>query len=392
MAPPYGLLATGFNAKTSNDVFDELATDQIAAIGPLWNARNLALVGVFNSTFATQMGALWEAMAQVHKQFDPRDAEGEGLDSVGDLRGVRRRPQRRSVVFCNCLMLPGTVITPFQMVAHVIGDTNRRFRNSFGFTVPGAGMVGVVVSVQFESEEFGAIEAPATFLGIMDTVVPGLISSPNNPQDAILGDDVESDEAYRIRQDQELAGGGSATQPAIIAALGAVPNVVTVAVLNNDTDAVVDTIPAHSMECVVEGGDPQTIGDTIFREKAPGDGTSGNQTTNVTAPDGLVHVIRWTRPINVSIWLNYVIRVTSDYPGDAAFKTFIVNWANGYHAAGMDVVPSRFTAKCFEIPGVYAVEVSEAGFSAGSLTTAIRPINTRSRAAFDVVRVTVGAI
>ena len=224
------------------------------------------------------------------------------------------------------------------------------------------------------------------------TVVVGWLGSIVNPQDAILGDGVESDEAYRIRQDQELAGGGSATQPAIIAALGALANVASVAVLNNDTDVTVDTIPAHSFEAVVEGGDPQTIANTIFREKAPGDGTSGNQTNNVTADDGWVHVIHWTRPNNVPMWMNFVVRVTSEYPGDAALKAFVVDWANLNHPPGADVVPSRLGAKCFEVPGVYDVVVAEAGFSALSLTTAIRPIGTRSRASFDVSRVTAGSI
>lgn len=385
----FGLTPTGFNPKTSAVIRDELATDQIAAIGPLWNARNLALVGVFNSIFATQMGAIWEGLAQIHGQFDPDAAEGEGLDSVGALRGTLRRPQRRSVVVCNCLMVPATTVTPGAMVAHVVGDPNRRFRNSFGFTVPGSGLVGVTVPVQFEAEEFGPIEAPATLLAIPDTTVAGWLGSIVNPTDATLGDGVESDEAYRLRQTEDLAAGGSATQPALIAALAAVADVSSVAVLSNDTDVTVDTIPPHSMECVVSGGDPATIAQTIFNEKAPGDGTSGNQSNEVEAPDGLSHVINWTRPTLVPIWLYLNVRVTSEFPGTPALAAFLAAWANGAHAPGGDVVPSRIGAKSFEVAGVYDVTVAWAGFSALVLSSAIHPIATRERATFDASRITI---
>lgn len=386
----YGLLPSGFNPKTSDVIVDELATEQSSAIGPLWNARTLSLVGVVNTSVASQLAAVWEALAQIHKQFDRRDAEGEALDSCGALVGTLRRPRRRTVVIAQCLMIPGTTITAGQMIAHVAGDANRRFKNSFGFTVPGVGIVGVNVNVQFESIEYGAIACPATYLTFMDVVIAGWIGV-NNLADGVLGDNVESDEAYRVRQESELASAGSATQPALISALARVSGVSSVAVLNNDTDATVDTIPPHSVECVVEGGADVDLAATIFREKAPGDGTSGTSTGNVAAEDGLTHAIRWTRPVAVAIHLRLDVQVTSEYPGDAALKSYVVNWANGAHAPGADVVPSRIGAKCFEVPGVWNVVNAWAGTS--PLTSAaVVPIGTRQRAAFDVVRVTVNVI
>lgn len=392
MPPPYGLLSTGFNPKPTSAVFDDLATDQVAAIGPLWNARNFSLAGVTNSILATQLGAVWAGMANVFHQFDPRDAEGEGLDSTGAMRGVLRRPQRRSVVFCNCLMVPGSIIGQYAMVAHVVGDTTRRFRNSFAFTVPGVGL-SVTVSVQFESEEFGPIDAPAGLLTVADTSLPGWITGTiTNPLDAIPGDAVESDSDYRLRQEQELARGGSSTQPAIVAAVGAVADVSSVVVLANDTEATVDTIPPHSIEVVVEGGIAADIAETIFNEKAAGDGTWGSSFEVVHSPDGLDFQIQYTRPTNVPIWLRLDVRVTSEFAGGAFLAAFIADWADRAHAAGADVVPSRIAAKCFEFAGVYDVPVSFAGLSNPATSNAILPIGVRERAAFNVVRVAVTVV
>ena len=392
MPPPYGLVSTGFSAKTANDVFDEMATDQIGAIGPLWNARRLSIIGVINSIFSAQLGIVWEGLQATYGQFDPRDAEGNALDSDGELRGVLRLPRRRSVVFCNCLMVPGTIVAQYSMIAHVVGDTTRRFRNSFPFTVPGVG-VSTTVSVQFESEEYGPIEAPAGLLTVPDTAFPGWITGTiTNPLDAIRGAEVESDADYRLRQEQELARGGSATQPALVAAIGAVPDVSSVVVLANDTDATVDTIPPHSFEAIVEGGTVLAVAETIFNEKAPGDGTNGSTTQVVNSPDGLAFQINFTRPTNVSVWLRLDVRVTSEFAGGAFLAAFIAGWADRIHAAGADVVPSRIAAKCFEFAGVYDVPVSFAGFSNPAVSPAILVVGVRQRADFDVTRIAVTVV
>jgi len=384
----YGVTPQGFNAKTAATILDELAEKQASDIGPLWNARGPSLIGLVNTSIATQLGAAWEALAAIHKQFDRRDAEGEALDSVGALTGTLRRPHRRTVVTAQCLMVPGTSVVAGQMVAHVVGDTNRRFQNSAAFTVPGSGSTGTVIDVQFESVEFGPIACPATYLTLRDTAVTGWLSI-NNAADGELGDGVESDEAYKIRQESELAAGGSATQPALIAALSDVDGVSTLAVLVNDTDSTADAIPAHSMEVVISGGDDQQIAEVLFAEKAPGDGTVGSTTMAVTAPDGLDFAVSFSRPQLVNIYLSVTVVATSEFPGASALKTLLAEWGNAAHAPGNDVVPSRVGAKCFELPGVFNVTSARAGTSALGVSTSVVSLGVRQRASFDVSRIAV---
>jgi len=391
MPPPYGLTPTGFNPKTSEEILEDIATEQQTAIGPLWQAKGLSLAGVQNGTFADALAELWEAGSLLFRQFDRVFAEGEGLDTVGNITGTQRRPRRRTVVITTSLMVPGTTVAAGEMIAHVVGDANRRFANSFAFTVPGSGMVGVNIDAQFECLEFGPISCPATMLTLRDTAVVGWLAV-TNMADGVLGADVETNADYRIRQESEIAAPGSATAPAILTAVGLLAGVTAVFILINDTDSINgDGVPPHAMEVVVEGGVSAEIAQTIFNEKAPGDGTSGGVLETVAAPDGLLHAIRFTRPALVAIHVAISIQHTSEYPGDAVLKAAIVAWANRVFAPGVDVVPSRIASEAFNTAGVWNVPSCTAGTSGPGVPT-VTAIGVRSKASFDTTRIVVTVI
>lgn len=391
MPPPYGVTPTGFTPKTSEEILTDLESAQKDSIGPLWQARGLSLAGVQNSTFADALAQVWEAGAALYRQFDRVFGGGEGLNTTGGLTGTQRRPRRRTVVIARCLMVPGTAVVAGQMIAHVVGDPNRRFANSFAFTVPGTGPVGINVDIQFEALEFGPISCPATLLTLRDTAVAGWLAV-NNLADGVLGANVESDDDYRLRQEAEIAAPGSATNPAVHAAVGALAGVTAVFVLSNDTDTIdANGVPPHAMEVVVEGGDSQEIANTIFSEKAPGDGTFGAVLQTVTAPDQLLHAINFTRPTALPIHVAISIQVTSDYPGDTALKAAIVAWANRVHAAGVDVVPSRIAAEAFSVSGVWNVPACTAGTVAPGVGT-VTAVGVRQKATFDATRIVVTVI
>jgi len=391
MPPPYGLNSTGFNRKTSGEVLEDIAASQVAEISPLWDGKGLSGAGTINQIFASELGAVWEALESVAKQFDPRDAEGEALESVCAITGTRRQPARRTVVACECDMTGGTTVAAGQMIATVSGDPTRRFRNSFAFVVVGSGTV--TQPVQFESENTGPILAPANLLTVRATAVSGWLTV-NNPADGITGAEVEKDEALKLRRELELAQVGAATVPALTAALSALAGVTSVSVLNNDTDTTdANSVPPHSIEAVVRGGDSATIARTILSEKAAGDGTApgapGVVTQTITLADGIPRVVSFTRPSEISIYLAFFIQVTSDYPGDAALIALIVEWANSTFAPGTDVVPSRLKAKAFEVPGIWNVPFCYADTSSGPSSEPVIGMSVRQLARFDASRVTV---
>jgi len=70
----------------------------------------------------------------------------------------------------------------------------------------------------------------------------------------------------------------------------------------NDTNATdANGIPAHSIAMVVDGGNNTRIAKAIFDKKAPGIGTYGSTTKNVTDGQGNTHAIHFTKAEGVMI-------------------------------------------------------------------------------------------
>jgi hypothetical protein len=104
------------------------------------------------------------------------------------------------------------------------------------------------------------------------------------------------------------------------AAIAAIDNVQRLAVYENDTNSSAvnpDTnpygLPAHSITCVVEGGDTETIADAILRHKGVGCYTNGNISTTIQDAGGYANVVRFYRPDAVPIYVTVTLTPYSGY-------------------------------------------------------------------------------
>ncbi|MBV4411837.1 hypothetical protein J0B02_03150 [Enterobacteriaceae bacterium YMB-R22] len=109
------------------------------------------------------------------------------------------------------------------------------------------------------------------------------------------------------------ANNGSATESAISARLlNEVAGVTLAVVLENDTMKTVDDMPPKSIQCIVAGGLEQDIADAIWKYKAAGIETYG--TTNITVRDshGQSHVVGFSRPVNLTIYVRVAVTLLDD--------------------------------------------------------------------------------
>jgi hypothetical protein len=83
---------------------------------------------------------------------------------------------------------------------------------------------------------------------------------------------------------------------AIYSDLITIDDVQKVNVIENDTNATVDSVPAHSIECQVVGGTDDEVAQSIFDNKASGTGTSGNTTVSILDLFKNPHNIKFNRP------------------------------------------------------------------------------------------------
>jgi hypothetical protein len=233
-----------------------------------------------------------------------------------------------------------------------------------------AGTGAAYAQVQATATVTGPIAAPAASLTTIVTPVTGW-NNAWNPAAAVLGSNVETDSAYRLRRDNELGAEGLAYLNAIRAAVlevdaGTANAVTACTVFENYTDGTVDGIPPHAVECLVEGGLNLDVATAIFNTIGAGIqpfGQTNTVTETITDSAGNPHTVQFSRPTAVPVYVTIHVTVDPSSPnfnttdgGVATITNQIVTWGNAL-GAGFTVDQSFVLAQAF-IANVGAWEVT----------------------------------
>jgi hypothetical protein len=138
-----------------------------------------------------------------------------------------------------------------------------------------------------------------------------------NPDDAVLGTNLETDSEFRIRREELLRISGAATLEAIRSAVLDVDDVVQALVFENTTMVTnPDGLPPKSFEVVASGGTDQAIAQTIFDNKPIGietyrDPGANGRTVPIDDSQGTTHNINFSRPTDIRIYAEVTIAVDS---------------------------------------------------------------------------------
>ena len=203
----------------------------------------------------------------------------------------------------------------------------------------------------------GPTSANAGSLTNIVTPISGL-SAVINTQDAFIGTNVEADNAYRVRMANELQIAGAGTLPAIRARLLKVAGVTSVFVYENITDITdIRNRPPHSFEAVVNGGTDSDVAYAIWNAKPAGIATYGTSNFTITDSQGDQHVIYFSRPTLVGIYViaNLTINDVNDpYPanGDTLVKELLANFINGLGQGRDVVVVPQLVSSIVSVPGI----------------------------------------
>lgn len=375
-----GLSSTGFEAKTLEDIQNEIKQELYDNISPTLNLGSESLLGQAIGSISSQIRQVWEGIADTYAARDIDQAEGDALTGLCRLRGTTRTGATYSTVLMTVTLAAGTYAAG-SLVVHVVGDPAARFDNDEEITTAGA----TITDVPFTALETGPVRANAGTLTVIANPVSGF-SSPTNPAEAILGEDEESDADLRARSAVELARRGAHTVDAIRVDLLDIDGVEYVSVLENDTDVTVDGMPPHSIECVVlHSLTDQEILDAIFEAKPAGIQAYGSTTGTVVDDQGNSHDVAYTEPTPVQIFIDLDLTVLSGgrYAGDTAVKEAITDWCDANLTVGRDVIKSRIESLCLGVEGVIDA-TAEIGLSSGAGTSpANYVIDTREIATVD---------
>lgn len=450
----FGLLTTGFAPKTLTDIKTELEAAFKAAFG---NSIDLSATSVFSQLIgimAERYAELWDVGQAVYNAMDPDSAEGEALVALCALTGTIPHAATPSTVTMICTGTNGTVLlagrqasvavvgTKFQTLVdatiatatawatgtvYAIGDIRSANGNIYvcndAGTSAGSGLgpagtgtsitdntaawryvgpgLGYVL-VSAESVETGAKVAASYDLTVIETPVSGW-NGVNNLEDAVEGQDIESDSELRLRREAELLGASHSTLDAIrIRILEDLENVISVTVFENTTDTTDgDGMPPHSVEVMVHsagddtGDDDEEITALVWANVAAGITFYGNQTNTYTDVDNgnQDYEVKWSRPDKQDVYvIANVIKDPLLYPanGDQQIKDKILECGAAY-ACGKNVVSSQLKAACFAVAGVLDVSTLYIGLAPAPASETTVPIALRELAVFADARVTVNS-
>lgn len=357
-----------------------------------------SMAGQLKALFVDGIAAMWDQQQAIVANLDPNQAQGVFLDSIASLTGTLRTAARYSVATGLCVGTPNTSLPVGRAVT--VDGTASRFSTATGFNIatgtaytssgtygigdlrysPGqlrhylctatgigtaSGPSGTAAAITDGTATWKYLGAgigiiPAIFsadnLGAIGVATGSLntIATPVNGWDAVYnrlagnaGRLKEVDASLRPRRNQEFAKAGNTTADAIRANVLAVnagstdpahEPVTSCTVFINDTD-VTDSngVPPHSFECLVQDGTDADIAQAIWNSTGGGTRSHGTSSAIATDSEGVDHVVYFTRPTEVQIYVYAVGRYDArEWPDssdalvaetmESALLTFTADW------------------------------------------------------------------
>jgi uncharacterized phage protein gp47/JayE len=261
--------------------------------------------GQFISILSLQIYDLINLFGLVYNSFSPTYAQADALSRNVKINGIARKVATYSTVDLTIVGVPGTTIINGQAE-----DTlSQKWDLPASVVIPSDGDITVTAT----AAKIGTVSAAAGTVIKIATPTLGW-QSVTNASAAAEGAPVESDAELRIRQKHSTALPSLSVLEGITGAIADIAGVTQYRSYENDstvTDA--NGIPGHSIAIVVEGGDAQTIGETIALKKTPGTGTYGTTSVETFDKYNVPNVIYFFRPTTATISVEVTISALQGY-------------------------------------------------------------------------------
>lgn len=374
-APSYAEILEYFQSKAREIFGQDVNIDADTQDGQLIAIFALALSDVNSQAIAT------------YNQFNPNTAVGVGLDSAVKTNGISRHTATNSTVDLVLIGQAGTVITN----GVATDDNENRWLLPEQVVIPVSGEITVTAT----AEEVGAIEASPNTITQIGTPTLGW-QSVNNPTQATVGVAVETDAELRQRQSRSTELPSVSLWEGIIGSLLNLPGVIRVSgVKNDEDDPSPEGVPGHTIAMIVDGGEVDEIGETIFLKKGEGVGTYGSVQTTYIDTYGFPNVIKFSRPTIVNAYVTLTITPSTTYISSVAdeIKQRIADYINGL-SIGESVNIARVLSSAVKdcttgVDDRFDVTAITMGEASGSQSAASISIEWNEAASCDVDNITV---
>ena len=385
----YGISDTGFNIKRLDQLLLELNGECKRIFGENFNVAPESPDGQINGVVSESNANLWEIAQASYDAFNPSAATGVTLSNLVQINGISRLPATPTRVTLNLQGNSGTTIPEGSLVST---DEGIRFRTESEITLDGTGKA--LISAQCLVT--GPITVLANTVVNIDTPITGW-GSVNNNLDAVTGTDEETDVELRARRQSSVARDAQAVIEAILAAVANIPGVTQTVVLENDTNVTNSNgLPPHSFQVIVVGGVDEEIAQAIWLKKPAGILSFGSTSLDILDSQGLPHIISFSRPVSIDIYVTVTLTAFADYPanGDELIRDAIVKYAEGRLIEGRgfsladDVIYTRLYTPINSVQGheIDSLKIGTTSNPAGEVNI---PIGADQMSRFLVSNITV---
>ena len=259
------------------------------------------------------------------------------------------------------------------------------------------GITSVSDIVDAEAEEEGEIQAPVNSLINLLVPIVGITSVTNN-EEAKQGRLRETDSELRTRRYESVAIIGASTESAITANVKNLDGVTAAFIISNRTFTTdVDGRPPKSFEVVVEGGDEDSIAETIWRYHPAGIESYGNITKTIVDDDDITQTIKFSRPeeIYIKMQIDYTKYDEEAFgvSGEEGIKQAALAYGETLNI-GVDVIPQRFYGTIFSsVSGISSLAItlssSTDGISWTPYSSTPVSVGKTQRSNFDITNINV---
>ena len=385
--PCFVVSANGITAPTYSEVLEYLTDKARSIFGADINLDADTQDGQLLAIFAAAISDVNSQAVAVYSSFNPNTAQGVAPDSAVKTNGLERRAATPSQVD---LTITGTVGTTIKNGYAL--DANRiKWMLPETVVIPSGGEI----TVSAHAKDDGAIEASAGTINRIGSPTLGW-HAVTNKSAAVSGVAVESDVDLRLRQADSTALPSVSLWEGIIGSLLSLDGVLRVSGIKNDEDAPTEEgVPGHTIAMIVDGGDAQEIGKTIFLKKGEGVGTYGSVTTTYLDYYGFPNTIKFSRPTVAKIQVKLTIAPGLTYLSTVSdeIKERVVAYVNSLKI-GDDVGIARVLSSAVKdsasgIDTRFTVESIELGRDNGATSSALIAIAWNEAALCSVEEVTI---
>ena len=385
----------GLTLQTLSEIVTALEEDVRSIYGDDANLEPDSPDGQLINIFSQAATDLRELVQDVNSGFDPDQAQGAVLDQRVSINGVFRRGATYaqtpvSITVDRALTLAGLDDAASEAaipagVFTVKDDAGNQFALLETEVIAAAG----TYSLTFRAVEIGLVETTINTITQAVTAIAG-VTAINNPSSVtVIGENEESDASLRIRRRRSTAIVSTGYLDSIESALLSLDGVTTAIVNSNDTDTTdAEGTPPHTVWAIVEGGDPDEIGETIYAKKSAGSGLRGDEEVIVPRPNGRTYTARFDRPDNQNLWIRFAIIVVGGGVVDPAeLKRLIVEnvlWGVG-ESASADVIVSYLKA----VNANYRITGMELSDDNATWDEVIATADSASRFVNDIARIAI---